>query len=173
MWWVGVAADPPAVLGEVAAHLGRVFGLPARLRTDSTRPLDSWDPRRRQHSSGAILRFLVEHRPPAATKVLGITDVDLFIPVLTYVFGEAQLGGAAAVVSTARLTERANPRLLLARLAKESAHELGHTFGLLHCDADGCVMRRSPTLFDVDAKGTGLCPACRLRLGEPRPGGAT
>ncbi len=173
MWWVGLAAPSPAALGDVAAHLGRVFGLPARVRTDAERPRDSYDPRRRQHASGAILRFLVEHRPAGAAKVLGITDVDLFIPVLTYVFGEAQLGGGAAVVSTARLRERATPRLFLARLAKEAVHELGHTFGLVHCDGSGCVMRRSGTLFEVDAKGTGLCPACRLRLGEPRPGGAT
>ena len=71
-------------------------------------------------------------------RVLAVTDVDLFIPVLTFVYGEAQLGGRAAVVSTARLS--VEPRApttpaVARRLVKETVHELGHTFGLLHCDA--------------------------------------
>ena len=68
--------------------------------------------------------------------MLGVTDRDLFIPILTYVFGEAQLGGRAAVVSTARLVEDVElfgPQLLVERLAKEAVHEVGHAFGLLHC----------------------------------------
>ena len=72
-----------------------------------------------------------------------MTDADLFIPVLTFVYGEAQLGGRAAVVSTARLAVeqgRHDPALVAERIVKECVHELGHTFGLLHCDTPGCVM---------------------------------
>jgi archaemetzincin len=101
--------------------------------------------------------------------VLGITDVDLFIPVLTFVFGEAQVDGPAAVVSTARLrltyNERpAPPTLLEVRLLKECLHELGHTFGLVHCPDGTCLMSRSNSILEVDQKRVAFCRDCRQRL---------
>jgi archaemetzincin len=104
--------------------------------------------------------------------MLAITDADLFIPVLTFVYGEAQLGGRAAVVSTARLWVepggRQDPALLTQRIIKECVHELGHTFGLLHCDTPGCVMTRSVNLIEVDAKSMTLCGPCEARYRELR-----
>jgi archaemetzincin len=96
--------------------------------------------------------------------VLGVTDVDLCMPVLTFVFGEAQLGGRAAVVSTARL-EDGGAAKAAARLAKECVHELGHTFGLLHCHTADCVMSRSGSVRAVDLKSARLCAACSARYG--------
>jgi archaemetzincin len=106
--------------------------------------------------------------------VLAVTDQDLFIPILTFVFGEAQLGGRVAVVSTARLGEPGlpDPRVALERLAKESVHELGHCFGLVHCDSPGCVMARSPGARDVDRKRGDFCSKCRDRVTRSG-GGAT
>jgi len=103
--------------------------------------------------------------------VLSLTDGDLFIPVLTFVFGEAQVGGTAAVVSTARLEAGfyglpPDPGRFRARLEKECLHELGHTFGLVHCRRPGCVMTASLSVLDVDAKREALCPDCRVRLRE-------
>ena len=104
--------------------------------------------------------------------VLGITNVDLFIPILTFVFGEAQLEGQAAVVSYARLVDPDDRAVTTRRLAREAVHELGHTFGLVHCgrdaagdraDAGPCVMSRSASVRAVDAKSTRLCPDCRSR----------
>jgi archaemetzincin len=101
--------------------------------------------------------------------VLGLTDVDLFIPILTFVFGEAQLGGMAAVVSTARLgdpPEMADGRVIWERTAKEAVHELGHAFGLVHCGTPACVMSRSANVRDVDLKRGDLCGSCRTGLDE-------
>ena len=154
------------MIEHVRMHLDRAFAWPVRLHSGADRPRDAWDPRRRQWSSTRILRWLGESGPKGG-KLLGITDVDLFIPILTFVFGEAQLGGASAVVSTARLAdpeEVGDARVVLERLAKESVHELGHTFGLTHCGAPGCVMGRSASVRDVDRKGSDLCPDCRGRL---------
>ncbi len=97
------------------------------------------------------------------TRLLGVTDVDLFMPVLTFVFGEAQLGQCAAVVSIARLREAAVPSLVIDRLTKEAVHEIGHTFGLVHCASPACVMARSPGLAAVDRKTDRLCADCRVR----------
>lgn len=154
------------MLGDVATHVERVFGQDTRLVRRHERPEGTFDAARSQHASGRILAWLVEHAPPHAGKLLALTDVDLFIPVLTFVFGEAQLGGRAAVVSMARLGEGGVDRAhLLARLSKEAVHELGHTFGLVHC-VPPCVMSRSASLEHIDAKRSGPCPDCRERLRE-------
>lgn len=169
MCWIGAGAIEPRTLSGVRSHLERVFGLRVRLWHPPDRPQGTLDPRRGQHSSTRILEWLASHREREATKLLALTDADLFIPVLTFVYGEAQLGGVAAVVSTARLQEaeeRASAQTLARRLVKEATHELGHTFGLLHCGHAGCVMSRSANIFEVDAKGAALCGDCRILLLE-------
>jgi archaemetzincin len=169
LWWIGIDAPEEAALARIRGRIEREFELSTLLWHGRARPANTLDVRRQQHHSTAILRWLREHRPPEATKLLGITDVDLYIPVLTFVYGEAQLNGPCAVVSTARLAAPAaapDGRLAAARLVKECVHELGHTFGLLHCDRPACVMSRSVNVAAVDAKSGSLCPDCRLQYLE-------
>lgn len=171
LWWIGADAADDTMLETVRRQVEDVFHLRARRYTNPDRPVHAFDARRGQHSSTQILRWLVEREHPAG-RVVAITDVDLFIPVLTYVYGEAQLGGRAAVVSTARLHADldaiGNPSVRLARAVKETVHELGHTFGLLHCDTGSCVMSRSVSILDVDRKDTALCRDCRALYTEWR-----
>ncbi len=169
LWWIGADAADSRVLTAVRSVVERTFGRSVHLWSQRDRPVDAFDARRQQHSSTRILQWLVERRPDQAQKVLALTDVDLFIPILTFVFGEAQLDGAAAIVSTARLRTNhgtSNIRLLTTRLAKECVHELGHTFGLIHCDRPGCVMTRSVSVLDVDAKTASFCEECWNRYQE-------
>jgi len=164
-WWIGVDAPDARVLAGVRTQIQAAFEIPVIPWDAALRPTDTLDVRRQQHHSTAILRWLLTHRPAGARKLVGVTDVDLFIPVLTFVYGEAQLGGRCAVVSTARLGRPpggAGPDLSATRLAKECVHELGHTFGLVHCDAARCVMSRSVNLASVDGKSTTFCNDCRL-----------
>ncbi len=168
VWWIGEEEAQPDLVEHAHRHLARAFDRPVLPWQAPERPRHAFDPRRRQHASGAILRWLVETGPKDG-KVLGVTDRDLFIPILTYVFGEAQLGGKAAVVSTARLAEDVElfgRRLLVERLAKEAVHEVGHAFGLVHCGTPACVMSRSPAVREVDEKSPDLCEECRARLRE-------
>jgi archaemetzincin len=168
VWWIGEDEVERDLVEHVRRHLGRAFERPVVSWERPERPRHAFDARRRQHGSTAILRWLVETGPPDG-KVLGVTDRDLFIPILTYVFGEAQLGGTAAVVSTARLLEDVEMfgrKLLVERLAKEAVHEVGHAFGLLHCETPACVMGRSPAVREVDEKSSELCGECRTRLRE-------
>ena len=164
-WWIGVDAPRTRVLEYAQRQIAATFELPVRRWDAPLRPSDTLDVRRQQHHSTAILRWLKMHRPPDARKVLGLTDVDLFIPVLTFVYGEAQLGGRCAVVSTARLglsPGGIDGDLAASRLAKECIHELGHTFGLVHCGSARCVMSRSMNLTAVDVKTPTFCNDCRL-----------
>ncbi len=170
VWWIGEGAFEPGVLDVVRERVATEFACSVSLVNPRSRPLGTFDPGRRQHSSRAVLTWLLA-QVPAGERVLGITDVDLFIPILTFVFGEAQLEGRAAVVSTARLVDQADERRTVWRLATESVHELGHTFGLLHCgevDSTGrraapCVMSRSASVRSVDEKSPRLCATCRAR----------
>ena len=115
--WIGTAGEPVTLMQQVAGHVEQIFGGAASVRAARRLPDGAYDVRRRQYASRALLMTLAggagDH------KVLGITDVDLFIPVLTFVFGEAQLGGRVAVVSTARLAD-AGPHGMRARLMKEA-----------------------------------------------------
>ncbi len=162
-------ADPP-LLDYLALILGETLHCDVRLDPGHLDPAPFYDPMRRQYESTRIVGFLAKKFGDPQEKVLGVAEVDLFIPILTFVFGEAELNGRAAVVSTARLAGHegvpVEPSLLAARLVKECVHELGHTFGLIHCRAAGCAMARSASLRDVDAKTGRLCPECRERADD-------
>jgi len=172
LWWIGEGEERRGDLEHVRMHVERAFGAAARIRVPPGRPDGSLDARRGQHSSARLLAWLLRHGRPGE-KLLGITDVDLFIPILTFVFGEAQLGGDAAVVSTARLLDPASRdrRVLVERLAKEAVHELGHALGLVHCAEQACAMSRSASVREVDLKSGALCRDCAVRLGEARKRG--
>jgi len=169
VWWIGEGEEDRELMEHVRRELARVFASPVFLWEDPERPSHAFDAKRKQWQTAPILKWLVE-RGPDGGKVLGVTDRDLFIPILTYVFGEAQLNGRAAVVSLARLVDDVTDRgrwLLFERSAKEAVHEVGHAFGLLHCHVEGCVMGRSPAVREVDEKSRDLCDDCRGVLDAP------
>lgn len=151
-------------LPALAERLGRVLDVVVRIREPAFDPEECFEPRRGQYHSTRLLARLLAG-PWDGDRVLGVAGVDLFIPVLTFVFGEAQLDGRAAVVSATRLDPRfyglpADERLQLDRLEKEAIHELGHTFGLVHCAAWGCVMRSSTYAEELELKTGSFCDEC-------------
>lgn len=158
--------QPRHVLEGLCATLRDRFPAEVRLRTPWFDPELAFDPARGQYRASTLLRCLLDDPvAPGAARVLGVTGVDLFNPVLTYVFGEAQLSGRAAVVSSRRLRPElyglaADPDLLEARLATEAVHELGHTAGLLHCPDPTCVMHASSYAEEIDLKTSRFCRAC-------------
>ena len=124
---------------------------------------------RNQHDALQILSWLESRFPGPGEMALAIVDVDLFIPVLTFVYGEARLGGRSAVVSTFRLNEGIHGEpcdqdLFLSRVEKESIHEVGHMLGLTHCLDRNCVMVASNSLAQTDVKSPRLCPGCHAQL---------
>ncbi len=153
---------PPGLLDHLAPQAFRAFHLQPSLHHSPLDPAPAYDPSRNQYLAATLLDAL--DRLPAH-RVLGVTAVDLFNPILTFVFGEAHLPGRAAVFSIHRLHEEfyglpPSPDLLLARAAKEMLHELGHTFGLTHCPDFSCVMSSVHSVEGVDRKSNGLCRRC-------------
>jgi archaemetzincin len=171
LWWIGDGRPDGEMLEAVRLRVAEEFGGRVAVQVPAERPAGTLDIRRGQHSSREMLRWLVARAPADGARLLGVTDVDLFIPILTFVFGEAQLAGQAAVVSCARLVDADDRGTTVRRLACEAVHELGHTFGLVHCTgtaaaaggAGACVMSRAPSVRAVDAKSGRLCPDCRSR----------
>jgi archaemetzincin len=152
-------------LEHLAAALARTFQTPCRIRPETLDAAFAFDGRRQQYYSTAIIQRLERIADPDA-RVLGVTACDLFVPVLTFVFGEAQLEGNCAVVSAARLHEEfyglpARSELMRERLLKEASHELGHTFGLRHCADWRCVMASSHAVERLDVKDAQFCGTCR------------
>ncbi len=128
---------------------------------------------RNQYHSTFLLAQIIKHLPENGDKIIGITQVDIFIPILTFLFGEAQLNGNGALVSTYRLANEfyGLPRdreKLYQRTLKEILHELGHTMGLIHCPDFECVMNSSTYVENIDLKKTRYCRVCEELLGSLR-----
>jgi archaemetzincin len=153
-------------LEELGANLRAAYGNPVvfeRLHLDLN---VAYDASRGQFNSTVLLSQLLAERGSNHHKTIILVDVDLFIPVLTFVFGEAQFDGTAAIVSTHRLANQfyglpQDHDLLVARIEKEIIHELGHTFGLYHCRQYECVMRSSTYVEEIDMKKWTFCGDCR------------
>jgi archaemetzincin len=145
------------------------FNFQVQILPGSPSPSYAFESRRDQYYSSRILDQLVKQLPDDGFKILGISDIDMATPVLSFVFGEAQLNGPAAIISIKRLKQEfyqliANQSILLGRAVKEAVHELGHTFGLLHCDDTQCVMHFSSTITGIDNKDLNFCPNCLVLL---------
>jgi archaemetzincin len=157
------------VMQELAVAVAATYGLAVHRAPDLPVPQEGLDPLRGQWSSAEMLRTLISSCPPEADWILGVTEQDLYVPVLTFVYGQAQLRGRAAVVSLARLRPEfyglpGDPGLLLGRALKEAVHELGHVFGLVHCLDRRCPMSLSVGLDELDFKTAEPCASCSALL---------
>jgi archaemetzincin len=172
---VPIANADEELMDDLQSELARVTGMPVTrhdVHLDVERARD--DTRNQYDSTKILLQLNTRSSTTTAYKRLAVFPHDLFIPVLTFVFGEAALGGSDAIVSYFRLANEryglaANYDLLLDRLIKESVHELGHLFGLRHCRRDACVMRSSTCVEEIDLKERWFCTECAQEIRSCMP----
>ncbi len=153
----------PMVLSVAAANIQAVFRLATDIAAARPRPSYAYTSSRRQYDAVRILKSLAAEEEGAPLK-LAITPYDLCIPILTYVYGESQLGGRAAVISINRLSDPLRQERTLERIAKICVHEVGHVFGLEHCWEAGCLMRFSKQLEQLDQLSLHFCSACEFEI---------
>jgi archaemetzincin len=163
-----------ALLTAIEEALRHCFGIDVQRHSALGAPEFAWDGARRQFSAPLILRrLLVELESDGSSRLLAVTGRDLYIPMLSFVYGQAQLGGRAGVVSMARLRSEfyalaPNEELLRVRACKEALHEAGHLFGLVHCSDTSCVMALSTGVGQIDLKQPLLCAGCAALAAEGR-----
>ena len=158
--------NPDAQLLEwLRQALADKFRVPAEILSPALDPAFAVHAERQQFHSSELLGAMQRYVTRDTWRLLAITERDLYIPILTFVFGEAQMGGASAIVSYHRLTQQfyglpADLDLLANRLLIECVHELGHTLHLTHCHEYRCAMSSSHAVEYIDLKDSGFCDDC-------------
>ncbi|CAB5114655.1 hypothetical protein D3OALGB2SA_2602 [Olavius algarvensis associated proteobacterium Delta 3] len=154
-----------------AAHISGYLNLPATVLGPADIPEAAFDSLRLQYDAGRVLDIFESRDFGDVRKVVAVLDIDLFVPIFTHVFGEARQGGNVALVSLYRLGKHPNGStpaspLLHERTAKVSLHELGHLFGLFHCEDDRCLMHFSGGLEALDRLPLHFCRYCLRYFNE-------
>lgn len=154
------------LLAELALGLREKLGVVAEVGAATDIPAEAFNPRRNQYYSTEILRTLEESKPRGGLYLLGVTGLDLYVPTLNFVFGEALPAKNVAIISIHRLRSEfyggePDGAVLMERMIKEAVHELGHLWGMKHCDDPGCVMFFSNSLMDTDKKSDRFCNRCQ------------
>jgi archaemetzincin len=158
-----------SLLRDLRAKIPRCLHVDCEIFPANFDPAPSYHAERQQYHSSEILQRMQALVRPRDWRVLAVADVDLYIPILKYVFGEAQMGGPCALVSIHRLRQEfygldRDDDLLSQRLLKESVHELGHTLDLHHCQDYRCMMASSHSVEWIDLRENMFCDSCRSKM---------
>ena len=153
------------LLDDVAAAVRETFGIPVGILPSTPPPEYAYNKSRGQYHSRTVLKSLSFITPENAIGILAVTNVDLYVENLNYVFGEAALDGRVSAISLYRLQpefadQPQGHRLFAERAVKEAIHELGHIFGLRHCQNPRCVMFFSNSIEDTDRKSKEFLGSC-------------
>ena len=156
-------------LESIADTVMHEYGYQVRIEDSHIDLTEFYDPTRKQYDGNRLLKKIDLKYGSKAIKTIGLFRVDLFIPILTYIYGQAFLNGSTGIASLFRLNNERygmpmDDNLLLERFKKEVVHELGHTFGLKHCHNPSCVMVSSTYVEDIDQKSAELCKNCRQEI---------
>jgi archaemetzincin len=165
----------PRLIPQVlAAHIETYLRLPADILPSEGLPETAFDHRRLQYDAGKAVTALERRTDTGGcSKMVAVLSCDLFVPIFSFVLGEARQGGIWALVSIYRLEKNENGSTPPAsnfyeRAAKVALHEIGHLFNLVHCDDERCLMHFAGGLSDLDRTPMLLCRYCRQFFQEAK-----
>jgi archaemetzincin len=158
---------------HIMKNIGHIFNVEVDLKECTMDVSEFYNPARRQYNANHLLEAMFGRAPEGYLKYIALFRGDLYIPILTYIFGQAQLKGRFGIASPFRLRNELyglpeDDELMLDRYTKVAIHELGHTFGLIHCTHPICIMRSSTYVEDLDQKEIHFCSSCSAQLAELR-----
>lgn len=156
-------------LKKIAGAVNHELLFPVNIKEGQIDLSEFYDPVRRQYNGNKLLTEVDSLYATDFNKTIGLFNVDLFIPILTYIFGQAYLKGRTGIASRYRFSNErygmsSDEKIILDRFKKEVIHELGHAFGLIHCHVPTCVMRSSTYVEDIDQKSENLCFRCKNEI---------
>lgn len=160
-------------IGKVIGALNAIFPRTICILISQTVliPEEAFDNRRQQYNSNVLLSRIRSHslQQSSLDRILGIVNVDIFVPSFNFVFGQAEYHGRTALISLWRLRpefygKASNTGLFVERSIKEATHEIGHTLGLMHCPDQLCVMFFSNSIVETDRKQSLFCNKCYMKI---------
>lgn len=166
---VPIGKVDPAPIERLRPALEEIYRRPTAIHKALPVPKYAFNPTRGQFHSAAILKRVEALYDNKWDCAIGFTDVDLFVPEVPFIFGEADRSTRSAIISLTRLMPESGPtdnrnELAHKRLVSEAIHQLGLIRGLAHCPNNRCVMFYAATAQDIDKRGSSMCANCRKRL---------
>ena len=93
-------------LEKIAKDVVHEFHFPVNFEESHIDLSEFYDPTRRQYDGNGLLKKIDSLYSSQLIKKVGLFRVDLFIPILTYIFGQATFKGSTGIASLYRLRKR-------------------------------------------------------------------
>jgi archaemetzincin len=171
--YVQLLSPPPTteVVNAVTAGLRAFYPVEVRVLSVVDMPQAAWHAPRQRWDADRLLPWLAARLPADGQKIVGLTRDDIFTHDakrgLWGVLGLGSLDGKSNVISSFRAQRGVGAEGLRARIAKVAVHEVGHNFGLGHCEHDRrCLMADANGKVSTVDGETDLCRVCREKLND-------
>jgi archaemetzincin len=131
-------------------------------------PPNAWYASRNRYIADSLLVFLKKEKKRDIIKIVGLTNEDISTAKGAHtnwgVMGLGYCPGVSCVISSFRVKGSSNNyRHFTDRMTKLALHELGHTFGVPHCQHMNCIMKDAEGKMNLD-KAQFYCSECRSKI---------
>jgi archaemetzincin len=151
------------VLERMRLYAEAFFGVPARVLDPIPMFEETLDAKRGQYDADLLINRLARRRPDDALVYIGITEKDLVVQGLNFVFGVGERRLRSGIYSLTRY-ETDDVPLFTRRSVNLLAHEAGHIVSINHCVEYSCVMQGANSLEEHDSHPMHLCPVDLQKL---------